>query len=229
MKYLYSALPTSATVVALVAAVWFWRTDTVRTPVYPGIRPGSTVPDLAAHEVDGNRVVVEFTNPMPTVLYVISPDCDWCKRNHGNIVALWNAVSGQYRFIGISDSEHDRESLESYLQEYPLPFDVLVLDSSRAGLDLSITPQTVVVDFGGIVMHSWPGALFGRALSYAEYVFNVRLPGLEDPVSGAAGNEADDAILCHSDDGPFSEGAVVEMEGGLSRCRAGRWLLLEER
>ena len=229
MKYLYSGLPTAAIVVTLVAAVWFWRTDAARTPAHPGIRPGSTVPDLAAHKVDGNEVVVEFTNPTPTVLYVISPGCDWCERNHRNIVALWNAVSSQYRFIGISDSEHDRDSLESYLQNYPLPFDVLVLDSSRAGLDLSITPQTVVVESGGIVMHSWPGALFGRALSYAEYVFGVRLPGLEDSVSSVAGDEPDETMLCHSDDGPFSDGAVAEVEGVLSRCRSGRWVPLEQR
>lgn len=208
-------------VVSVVSYFFLERTVGGQSVDRPGIRPGSVVSRFVAHEVNGVTVTVDFTDELPTLLYVFSPECAWSDRNYDNIVALATMLSSQFRFIGLADSEYGAEVVASYLQEYPLPFDALLLDSSRAGLDLSVTPQTVVVRSGGKVQHAWNGALFGRKLSYAEYVFDVRLPGLSGPPTMAV---SEGERSCWSDHGETSAGGVARIEGVLSVCRAGRWV-----
>lgn len=129
--------------------------------------------------IAGEDVPVDFVGDVPCVVYVLSPVCVWCDRNHDNIVALAEGASNRFRFVGIS--EHS-ELLEDYLSRLPLPFDVLALDFSEfEDLDLLATPQTVLVGTDGIVVYTWLGVMYGRELAYAERVFNVRLPGLRDP------------------------------------------------
>lgn len=186
----------------------------------PGIRLGSWVPGFFARDIHGVDVAVDLTGGLPTVLYVLSPACSWCDRNYDNIVALATMLSDRFRFLGLTDSErYDAALVESYLQEYPLPFDTLLVESSRFDLDLSVTPQTVVVRPDGEVQHVWIGALFGRRLSYAEYVFNVRLPGL-------SASEDDNDQGCWSDYGVTGEGNVVRVDGVLSVCRGEEWIPL---
>ena len=184
----------------------------------PGISPGSVVPGFIARDVNGVEVTVDFTGELPTLLYVLSPVCSYCDSNYDNIVALATMLSSQFRFMGLANSEYSAKLIASYLQEYPLPFDVLLLDSS-AGLDLSVTPQTAVIGSDGRVQHAWHGALFGRKLSYAEYVFDVQLPGLRTPPPMAEGERG-----CTSDHGVTSAGGVARVKGTLSLCRAGQWV-----
>ena len=207
--------------------LWVWQPaeDTVQNTAIPGIRPGSTVPNLLARSITGASVAVDFDD-VPTVLYVLSPICEWCERNHANIVKLATEVSDRFRFIGIFDSTYSIDLVRGHLQDYPLPFDVLMVNSSDLGLDLSVTPQTVVVVSDGLVQHAWNGALFGRSLSYAEYVFDVRLPGLIERVDDAPVGPQQ---VCYSADGASSEGAVLEVEGVLSRCHLGQWVPLSDR
>lgn len=147
-----------------------------------GIRPGDVVPRLTVRDVSGMESTVDFTGDAPSVLYVFSSTCVWCERNYDNIVAL-AASSSRFRFVGIT--EDDRGVLDDHLRERPLPFEILVVKdfSNVEGLDLSLTPQMALVGVDGIVEHAWAGALFGRALGYAEHVFGVRLPGVTASVA----------------------------------------------
>lgn len=143
-----------------------------------GVRPGDVMPKLTARTIDGKDIVIDFAGDMPSVLYALSPTCRWCERNHDNIIALATAASSRYRFVGISDDNNGL--LEQYLHDYPLPFDVFVANfSGIKGLDG--TPQTVVIGPDGVVTHAFAGVLMGHMLSYAEYVFDARLPGVTAP------------------------------------------------
>lgn len=189
-----------------------------------GIRPGSVVRDFVARDVNDIDVEVRFAGGLPTLLYVFSPVCAWCDSNHENIVALATMLSTQFRIIGLADSAYGPDLMAGYLRTYPLPFDVLFLDPVTAGLDFSLTPQTVVVRADdGMVRHAWGGALFGRRLSHAEYVFGVRLPGLS---AVPAMEETELERACWSDHGVTIEGGVARVQRILSVCRAGQWVRL---
>lgn len=143
-----------------------------------GIRPGAVVPRFTARTAEEDVVVtVDLSDQPATVLYVLSPKCAWCARDYDNIVALAAAASGRFRFIGISVTA---DGLKEHLQERPLPFDVVFLDSPGTidGLDLSVTPQTALVGPDNMVERVWIGAFDGKKQEEIENEFNVRLPGV---------------------------------------------------
>ena len=143
-----------AVCIAVVPGDWMVGEQSVERA---GIRPRSVVRDFVAHDVNDVNVKVDFNGGLPTLLYVFSPICVWCDSNYENIVALATMLSTQFRFIGLADSAYGAELMAGYLRAYPLPFDVLFLDPVTAGLDFSLTPQTVVVRADGVVQHAWGG------------------------------------------------------------------------
>jgi hypothetical protein len=58
---------------------------------------GVTVPRLSVRDLEGRRYLIEYgPSRVPTVLYVFSPTCRWCRSNAGRIESLgvslfWNA------------------------------------------------------------------------------------------------------------------------------------------
>ena len=50
----------------------------------------------------GMTVKVHLRNQGPTILYILSPDCRWCKYNEPRINALAEKLGKSYRVIGIS-------------------------------------------------------------------------------------------------------------------------------
>src|SRR5262249_11256355 len=83
---------------------------------------GEKLPDLEVQTPDGRPVTVSYVNQQaPTVLYVFTPTCPWCRRNRSNISALAAERNKSYRFLGLS---LDPSGLTQYLRENPLPFPV---------------------------------------------------------------------------------------------------------
>lgn len=109
----------------------------------------------------------------PTVLYVFSPSCVWCKRNIEAAKALARGSSPSYRFIGVSLT---LDGLGEYLGKVNLGFPVYVAGPAAAALKLKATPETIIVSPGGVVVKVWLGAYMEGTLADVERTFGVKLP-----------------------------------------------------
>jgi thiol-disulfide isomerase/thioredoxin len=152
-----------------------------------GLQADTVMPPISAQDRSGNPVQITFQGDRPTVLYVLSPLCGWCKRNEPNIQALASAGAGKYRFVGLS-TNGDLQQLNELLKANPLPFEVYFMDSVELieKLDLGVTPQTAIVAADGRIERTWQGAYDESISKEVESLFGVALPGLRPPSRQAA-------------------------------------------
>jgi hypothetical protein len=56
----------------------------------PQVSVGTDVADMVAKDLEGNTTTIRLSSrsTMPTILYVFSPTCTWCKANLPNLNAL---------------------------------------------------------------------------------------------------------------------------------------------
>lgn len=142
------------------------------------LQPGERVPYLEALDLGGQPTTIRFSEiDRPTVLYIFSPSCGWCKKNVENIRTLAEGKSGEFDFIGISVSS---EGLDEYVSENKWNFNVLrdVSDITRNSLKIGGTPQTIVLSKNGEVLKSWRGAYMSTVKDDVENFFGIRLPGI---------------------------------------------------
>jgi hypothetical protein len=154
----------------------------------PPLAKGAAVPPLPVTSLDGRPQTVSYEG-QPTVLYVFSPTCPWCRRNIPNLKQLVQSAGARYRFIGLS---LDDKGLAAYVTENQLPMPVYtkISDESRAQYRLGGVPQTIVVSSRGTVLQVWNGAFVGDTQREVEGFFEVALPGLADGPVAHAGNDA---------------------------------------
>lgn len=152
---------------------------TALAPHVGGVKIGANLASVPVIDSSGNRRHLRLDDGRWSVVYILSPSCVWCARNLNNIRAMARGSGSKYRFIGLSTTS---SKLSEYLKSTPLPFPVLAADSSRLpdGLDLSGTPQTIVVAPNGRVRKVWRGALQGAPRSDAEAFFHIALPGVAE-------------------------------------------------
>jgi hypothetical protein len=147
-------------------------------PERTGVQLGTTLPSIPVLDNGGANKWIELTDSRPTVLYILSPLCRWCKRNEANVNALATAESSRYRFIGLSVTAN---SLKEYWKANPINFPVYLVASQdyirNSGFG-DLTPQTVVVSSNGRVERVWLGAYVGGEQANLEKFFAVKLPGL---------------------------------------------------
>lgn len=140
--------------------------------------PGMQVAPVTALGADGKPLTISYdaTNK-PTVIYVISPSCIWCKRNQANIDMLAETKANDFRFIGLSLAE---DGLKEYVDEHRLKFPVYagVTKETVQSLGLGGTPQTIVVSSEGKVLKVWSGAYLENMQPDVEAFFGTKLPGL---------------------------------------------------
>jgi len=143
---------------------------------------GDKVPPITARDPQGQNAVFDYrTNKLPTVVFVITPDCKWCTQNIMNMRALVEKASDRFQFVGFSLSS---EKLHDYVAQNKLDFPIytdLPLNPT-SDYKLGGTPQTIVLSPAGEVMKVWSGAFANRTLEEVEAYFGVSLPGLMDPV-----------------------------------------------
>jgi hypothetical protein len=143
------------------------------------LKVNSTLPvALLLQDVDGKKVSLQFANdPRPTVLYVLSPLCGWCKRNEPNVRTLAAATGSRFRYVGLSIETRD---LKKYIAEGHAPFPVYLIPSKDLirSLGLSGTPETIVVSPTAKVEQLWEGAYLDTNRLQVEKFFGVKLPGL---------------------------------------------------
>lgn len=140
---------------------------------------GAMAPPLQAVDPDTTENITLTFGSRPTVLYVISPMCQWCVRNTANMAALHRQRSADYAFIGLSLSA---DNLSTYLSANPLPFKVFVASpQALSAYGLGATPATIVIAKGSVA-RKFNGA-WRRSLPSVEEFFSVSLPGLNDAPS----------------------------------------------
>ena len=142
-----------------------------------GLASGARLPDLKAQDLSGKQVDLRYDSP--TVIYVFSPFCGWCRRNEANIRQLAKGASAHYRFVGISLVS---TGLADFLDQHGLPFSAYANpdpDSARS-YKLDSTPELIVVAPGGVLVRAWKGAFVGETKSEIESFFSVRLPGIAE-------------------------------------------------
>jgi hypothetical protein len=72
------------------------------------LQVGSKVPDIIGLTPDGQSQTLHFGQAtVPTVLYVFTPQCGWCKKNLPDLHALIDASGSRYQLVGISLTTQD--------------------------------------------------------------------------------------------------------------------------
>lgn len=144
----------------------------------PVLVPGAKAPEFWANDLEGKKVFLNYADvTMPTVIYVFTPDCHWCARNHENIQSLATSTSGRFRFVGISLTDED---IDSYLGRNKMSFQIYQTPSDDVSVayGLNSTPSTIVVSTSGNIVHYWRGAYTGDMQTEIEEFFQTKLPGL---------------------------------------------------
>jgi hypothetical protein len=134
---------------------------------------------LSLLDADGKPTQLTFDDSRPTVLYVFSPLCGWCKRNEANIKSTVAIAGSRFRFVGISISS---QNLKEYIAQGHAPFPVYLVKSPEQSNQLGFigTPMTIVVGPGARVQKVWQGAYMEQNQKEVEAFFGAKLPGLQD-------------------------------------------------
>ena len=150
---------------------------TQKTSSHQLLTAGATVPSIEAQTVDGVPGKIDYASAsVPTVLYVFTPQCGWCKRNLPDLHALAGQAGNKYRLIGISLTDRD---LKQYIATQHLDFPVYthLSDSTMSTYQLGGTPTTIVVSPQGKILNSWVGVYGDDIKGKIESSLNVSLPG----------------------------------------------------
>ena len=113
---------------------------------------------------------------MPTIVYLFSPECGFCRKNEKKMAALVSNVSGKYRVLGVSLAT---DRLDEFLHEAGIHFPVYtnlepeVAKAYKAGA----TPQTFVIGRDGRLRAMWTGAFTGDNEKSVGTYFKFHLPG----------------------------------------------------
>lgn len=140
---------------------------------------GTRVPDMHVQTLKDRDAILPFekATQRPTVAYVFSPSCVWCRRNAASLASLAAQTKAQYDFVAVSLSSI---GVQEFLASNPLSFPVYQHASPETirALKLGHTPETIVIAPDGRVLASWSGAYQGAIKSGVEQFFRVKLPEL---------------------------------------------------
>lgn len=141
---------------------------------------GAAVPEIVGLNSDGSAKTLHYGEVnVPTVLYVFTPQCRWCKKNITNLHALIDQAGSRYRVVGIALT---REDLDLYTKNENLNFPVYsdIRSDVREIYHLGATPETIVVSPAGKVLKVWYGAYEKQTKPDIETFLQIHLPGLSE-------------------------------------------------
>ncbi len=141
---------------------------------------GTHVSPISARHMDERPVTVEYSPPVPTVLYVFRPGCGWCQRNRNSFNALCSQISGRYKVVALSLTRGD--DLLRFVHENHMKVPVLagLQPGTVTEYRLGGTPTTIVVSTQGVVLKRWAGAYNEDLRREIDSYFQVHLPPLLD-------------------------------------------------
>lgn len=141
---------------------------------------GMKIDPITAKDADGKLVTISYgAASKPTVFYVISPSCIWCRRNQANIDKIAETKANDFRFIGLSLAE---AGLKEYFGERSPKFPVYagLTKETVQTLGLGGTPETIIVSPEGKILKVWSGAYIANLQPEVEAFFGMDLPGLSE-------------------------------------------------
>ncbi len=143
--------------------------------------PGTEVPRLEGLDADGEVLAIDYDlNRAPTLVYVFSPECGWCRRNEASFNTLLRAVENDYRVVGISTTpDHVKEYLVSH--GYRFPTIAQLPAGTIEKYKLGGTPQTLLISPEAKVIKSWMGAYSQDVKADLEHYFKIELPTIAEP------------------------------------------------
>jgi len=138
------------------------------------LRVGTMVPPIDGYSVKGEKQSLTFNYDMPTVVYVFTPQCSWCRKNLNNLHSLIDNSGANYRIVGVSLSADD---VEKYLEAEHLAFPVYthISQAIQLAYHLGGTPTTIVVSPQSKVLKVWYGAYEGAIKEEIENYLKVQL------------------------------------------------------
>ena len=142
---------------------------------------GDTVPDMVGLDSGGLPATLHYAEvSVPTVLYVFTPQCGWCKKNLPNFHSLINQAGTRYRVVGIALS---RQDLNAYMTNEDLKLSVFadIRSDIREVYRLNGTPETIVFSPQSKVLKVWHGAYQGDIAPQIEKFLQIHLPGCCQP------------------------------------------------
>jgi hypothetical protein len=154
------------------------KLDITQTGHY--LQPGAGVSPMGVKALDGSEAEIAYSGQaLPTVVYVFSTTCHWCKENLESEKALAASTAGRYRFVALA-LDADRDAVAKYVGENGLTFPVYYGPSTATmrSYRLGGTPQTIVISSDGKVVEEWSGAYTLGTKAEVEKFFAVNLPGV---------------------------------------------------
>jgi hypothetical protein len=140
---------------------------------------GAPLPDLPLLDLAGAELPRTARQPdnRPTLLYLFSPSCRWCRLNSPSVDALYRQTRATTRFVGVA---LQRPGLDEYLVSQHVGFAVYVLAPRADVLRTRVggVPQTILVGPNGAILDTWNGAYLGDTKQAIETRFNAQLPDL---------------------------------------------------
>lgn len=147
----------------------------------PALETGIKIPSLSVTGVDGRRVELTFDGARKqTIIYVMSPTCNWCLRNRANIRALAEGVAGKVNIVGVSVAPAADKNFSIFVENQAQPFPIYagLSDLVSRRLRLRSTPTTILLSSDGVVIKFWEGAFASKVGEEIQQYFGVALPGL---------------------------------------------------
>lgn len=125
--------------------------------------------------LEGRPTTVTLSDTRPSVLYVFTPQCSWCRHNAEKVSLLQKAVAAKgYDFLYLSLSSQE---VKDFAARYHHDNNVVVdVDPSVVlALRLGKTPHTLVIGPDGTVNKQWVGAFTDNTLREIETYFGITL------------------------------------------------------
>ncbi len=109
---------------------------------------------------------------LPTVVYVMSPDCKWCQFNLAKVNKLAADLRGSYNIVGLS-SHFDKTST---MPKYSFP--IYTPDPRYPSPDISLdaTPRTLLFSPDGRLLKAWDGAYINDTQKQVSTYFHAGIP-----------------------------------------------------
>jgi hypothetical protein len=123
------------------------------------VKRGTHVPPIEGLDPDGRWASVGFQEGRPLVVLVFSPRCAFSDKNWANWSVLAPVIDRRARAVYVDVS---KTADRSYLSTHPTGrAPVVVKPDAKAisSYNLSMTPQTILVDGDGTVQKVWSGVL----------------------------------------------------------------------
>lgn len=216
-----------ASLLSNIALAYVIHRDRTPPPPPNGPKAGEMVGALTGFDDSGAKITIPSdSRGRPTVLYVFSQSCVWCKRSIPALQTLIPQNSAHFRFIAM-DLTLPFAPSKTYLSANNLAFEESFHPDleTRTRVGAEGTPTSLVINAAGQVEKVFNGALIGPMLDSANAFFGTALHTDELVAKVPVTNRAAVAHSfsgCIQDGARFSLGALICWQGRPYLCESGK-------